>query len=676
MPVTLFVDNELLGALSGFGPSEGVQSLTQAVKSRIGGERSGRMFDSIRLETFQWRNDGAKSFPPCLPLLAACVLAATHMVSEGGIASSNYYRRFRDLLDLSGSGEPEGYGDVVPLLWHQLSWWLDVKMEGRVGKSTVRAHPTLAYIGFALSQALFRETDRRRLTEFFRWLGLKPGETVGEEELLSYFRVWPGVATLGPGIRRMLSEELYADDLARILSATAARWNGVVVDEAGRKTGQLVMVLDLSPPPSVGFMAERPAGFPAQARFRAGDDEVVLTASAEGWYDEVLPVDAEALEVGATLRLTGYRLAWRPRSVIPMRTEPALGRWSSVGHVMPSEAHCLLVRENEVDEVERFLKHNASAGWRPRTASGVIPAGWRLFTDVFIESPPAGTTGEAIACLVPSVGERPTLRGGLRLSGGYNTYLRGGEPDLWVPARNLGDEPIEITLVHSDIAEPLVHRFPSEGGKATLRMLGLPPGSQSVTLGPSTVSFQTIETIGETTASEAGSIANDLVADRDAYAATTSGAALVPSALALGQVRVCGALITGDEANLPPSKRPPLIALNRDEEFVVLGATPGQIERGARPTSPNWPEGLDLRPIGYEVHPRFEPVWILTRTRLGGLQARLRNAIEPSPVPPDDLSSDDVVEWGKQLLREPTLRDESAEPLWNRYVAVAKALLP
>jgi hypothetical protein len=205
-PVTLFIDDEVLAEVTGTDPGEAVADLAAAVRSRMG-PGTGNMFYPVLRDASIWKSAGGVGCPPFLPLLALGVLAAAHMAREGDVAAHNYYWRFRDLIGLDGSGMPRGYDETFPTLWNWLTWWLNEVKMGSLGVSTVHAHSWLTNTGYALSQALLRESDRQRMTHFFYWLDLEPGERLTEQELLQYFRVWARkYRRVGEGMLRMVGD--------------------------------------------------------------------------------------------------------------------------------------------------------------------------------------------------------------------------------------------------------------------------------------------------------------------------------------------------------------------------------------------------------------------------------------------------------------------------------------
>src|SRR6266540_4111863 len=267
-PVTFFVDDEVVWQLAGTKTAEqGVERLVSAVGSRLGTEAAGNLFRRIERDCVRWKRLNPDACPPSLPLLAVAVLAATHMARTERVPPHNYYRRFRDLLGLVGTGMPSGYDEAIPMMWRHLDWWLDYQKRGRLGASTIGEHYFYVNIGYALSQALFRESDRQQLTQFFRWLGLRPGDSIGPAELLSYYRAWAPGSNLSRGARTMAQDAHFAEQLERILTLAFGAWDGRVRDEAGRRAAEIVITLCLGTRPTMGLAAECPEGFPRLGTF-------------------------------------------------------------------------------------------------------------------------------------------------------------------------------------------------------------------------------------------------------------------------------------------------------------------------------------------------------------------------------------------------------------------------
>ena len=130
---------------------------------RLRGVRQG----SVRLPNA--RRSGKTKAPGCVAFLAAMSLAAHRMAPDDDIGENNYFRRLREILDLTdGSGRPEGMlkpGSEEPL-WTALNKWV---LEKGWRPSAERGDGVpMRYINYPLSQALLRDGDKGRLESAFR----------------------------------------------------------------------------------------------------------------------------------------------------------------------------------------------------------------------------------------------------------------------------------------------------------------------------------------------------------------------------------------------------------------------------------------------------------------------------------------------------------------------------
>jgi hypothetical protein len=666
-PVTFFVDDELLGRLDGSDdPDAAAAGFAGAVRSRIAPDSYGRRFNNIDRECTKWKVTGAAGFPPSLPLLAAAVLAGTRMAREEGIGKNNYWKRFRDLLDLQDSKDLKGASDVLPGLWRQLTWWLDQHHEERLGRSTVEKDEWWTIIGFALSQALFRESDRQHLTDLFRKIGLTPDESANPRELLQYFKAWAPGSPLSHGAKHMAADERYDERIVSILLDEASRWDGVLRDARGRKLGSLVLAYEPTPSPTYRLASERPEGFPDEATFTGCSYSQQLTASVEGWYAEMWPLDTRWLVEGLYLESETFVLAYRPVSVLPLARNRVLGCWASVSRVEPGEKYIVLADVHHASEVETFLATHAREEWKKET-DAFAPEGWALFSGVVIEESLRDVPAGPVSVLAPKLRERPTLKGGLPLDGGVGLYLCGGEPDLWLPSLL---DPDAVVLVDGVEIEG------SPGQRIALGTHRLRAGSHEVNVGATTLRFTTARGLRDAEATDAGRLGHELTHDDGQYVARSLGAVPLLSEQPPAVVAISGAHLLGSDGDLPASQTTIVLPL-AGRRYWVAGAKPGELDEPREPARPAWLDHAGhgdssdaLFPIGFEASPKFEAVWIVVE-RPGRTSVRLRQALDPSSA--QVLPSLAVNEWCGLFDLEPNLDGQELE-LWLRYREAAAAI--
>lgn len=114
------------------------------------------------------RDPGADGLPTCVAFLGAMVLAAHRMADQEVISESNYFTPLRRVLGLPDGeqGRPRGLqSGVEESLW--LLWNRWILRKGFL-PSAERGQGSAKYIHYALSQALLRDGDRRRLARVFR----------------------------------------------------------------------------------------------------------------------------------------------------------------------------------------------------------------------------------------------------------------------------------------------------------------------------------------------------------------------------------------------------------------------------------------------------------------------------------------------------------------------------
>lgn len=655
-PVYLSVDDEELEGLApvvGLEPQRASESFVAAVRQEFSSSSFyglyGRFFRAAR----EWRDAGVEQRPPpYLGLHALAVLAGSRMAHDenAGVASHNYYARYNELIGRDvADGRPPGFEELGKL-WEDLGHWLEVDCQGRRGRSTIRTHPTLAHIGFPISQCLLREADRRRLTEFFRSVGLEPGDEITGEELFTYLRNWatPGCALSAPAARviREASPEV-ASEISQIVRGEFEGWQGEVLDERGRSRSEIALTLEIRQGGhllTARFWPRRPNGFPQElAVHLPSGRSIPLRAMMDGWYEPLsIDVRGKELDRGLLLESDGYSFAYANSHVVPLRASEELGRWVSVPQVRAVEPHCVLVHASVLEDVRRFLTGYAESGWRELPASGGLPAGWRVFSQVQITSP-AYPTQDHLHRLVPRFGTASSFEGGLKITSGQ--YLVGGEPDLWVTVAEGDETSVEIDGEPAELGHRVVC--------LRLAEMGLPAGPHHIRVGGLTRRFTTFDGLPTPAPSGTGSLGHVLRRGRT-YMPDVAGAQPFPSdATSRGTVRVSGARAIASPADLPEPVHPPILLPAGFKRYTILGRAPGEVFEPTDPGRPAWLDvvGLDDQYQFFDVDQPlpFDAQWLMIE---GVAEIRIRALQRPPAPPAPEVASDaKLARWCEVITR-------------------------
>jgi hypothetical protein len=655
-PVYLSVDDEELEGLApmvGLEPHQASGSLAAAVCQEFSSSSFYGLYTRFFRATREWRNAGVgQRPPPYLGLHALAVLAGSRMARDetAGVASHNYYARYNELIgrDADG-GRPPGF-EELGRLWEDLGRWLEDDCRGERGQSTIRTHPTLAHIGFPISQCLLRAADRRRLTEFFRSVGLEPGDEITGEELFIYLRNWatPGCALSAPAARviREASPEV-ASQIAQIVMDEFGAWHGEILDERGRSRSEIALVLEIRQGGhllTARFWPRRPEGFPQELAVRLSSGRLLdLRAMINGWYEPLsVEVRGKELDRGLLLESDEYSFAYVESRVVPLRASEELGRWISVHQVRAAEPHCILAHTSALEDVRRFLTSYAEPGWRKLPESRGLPDGWTVFSHVQITSP-AYPSEDHLRRLVPRFGTASSLEGGLKITSGQ--YLVGGEPDLWVTVAEGDETSVEIDGEPAAVDDRVV-RF-------RLSEMGLAAGPHNIRVGGLTRRFTTFDGLPTTSPSGTGSLGHVLRRGR-VYMPDAAGAQRFPSdAASRGTVRISGARAIASPADLPEPVRPPILLPAGFKRYTVLGRAPGEIFEPADPGRPAWLDvvGLDDQYQFFDVDQPlpFDAQWLMIE---GIAEIRIRALQRPPAPPAPEVASDaKVARWCEAITR-------------------------
>ncbi|MEU9410311.1 hypothetical protein AB0E08_32140 [Streptomyces sp. NPDC048281] len=629
------------------------------------------LFSRIQRECKVWEQQGSPVPPPSLPVLALSVLAATRMASSDGMLKTNFYGRwiqlFGEQLSSSRANKLEHAFQDVAVMWEELDTWLE-QTGGLYGTSTVSTDEFYWKIGFPISQALVRGSDRQVLTRFFAATRLRPHnpDEVSDRELLRRLRVW----TAGRDRRlspRLMEELSSAPDTGETLIASLVKrladdWDGTLHEpereHRRRAIGLRLVVADRGR--RLEWLADACDGIDETSVAVPGGRTFTLYKAYGDVYEglESLHPSWQQLAHGLHLEGDDLVLEWAPQEVVLLRLHPHLGEWVSTEHFEPGEQHWILAADSALRAVRSMV--DALGGRTVREASAPVP-GWKLFKGVravngmaFARTLDRG--GDHAHVLEPQIRHRAALSGGLRIAPEYRVgagvaghFLRGGAPDLLLPASDSPDGRVEVVLdgrTEKLRADPRVP-FP-------LCMIPLEEGEHRVGTAHSSQVFTLHDGLHEGLPPGTGTLGYlcDVTARPELSDAAGS------------EVRIRG-------AEAPRSIRPPRTELLRSSvlEAVLLDAH-GGVRPAKQQSVPDWMASrLPAHALGpcLEVEVPAGYVWLVYRTAARWSVRALATAEDmPSPAPaPDDYA------WAYAIL---SAAQRLQDPVWLDYVAAAETI--
>ena len=210
----------------------------------------------LRVEAV-WREGAQDQPPPTLPVLALSVLAASEMRSDASGARHNYYIRLsqrtparrlrrRDRIAAAFTSANVAPSPDVAGMWQRIHRWMG-EQDGAFGTSTIPENPEWSRIGYPLSQALIRRSDRAALTRFFDRMNLRRAGVPSPEALLSLLKVWTHHRSQGFSERfvEVLDDPDVQDYLRPLIHELAVAWDGKVITAEGLRRLEFRLALDL-----------------------------------------------------------------------------------------------------------------------------------------------------------------------------------------------------------------------------------------------------------------------------------------------------------------------------------------------------------------------------------------------------------------------------------------------
>lgn len=510
-PTVLFLDDDELARMQPL-LDDAAGDLANAVRARLSLDAGRSMFWSISLDYRRWRLGPKEIPPPVLPVLALSVLAATRMHSDLTARSTNYYLRLAQAITPDDSPariegiredlEIRGAFVQVVAMWKGLHEWIEGQ-NGRVGTSTIPANPRPSRIGYPLSQAIVRKSDRAYLTRMFQVLDVSQDHVLDSEDMMRALDIWTRDSRnrFSDAFMAALADSKLRPLVAAVVSALARSWDGRVLSRDGKQRIVMKVEVDLDrwqirwlfPVPASGPQVLSLAD--AKDRWRVGLRKI----EGVGYYSAfgAPPVTSARMSSGVDLRNEEFSASFPPADIIFFSLDAETGAWSSVPGVVPFEDQLVAIASTRAAEFEELLVLAAADGWRriPQRRLRLLE-GYDLFERVrfsdgkVFRDALSSFPGVRAAGVFQEVIPRAKLVNGLPVAAAISAghYLVGGAPDLLLP---FDGEIRRLTVVLDGRADIVV----ANGFPFPIRRFIEGEGRHQIDVGGQVLAFSTIEEV-------------------------------------------------------------------------------------------------------------------------------------------------------------------------------------
>lgn len=440
-PLYLYTDRSVIEEVAGdagVDTTQAAEAFLEAVVSTLGGSEPFERWASAARSTSRHEQ------PPYLAVLCFLVYVAV----ERAETRFQYYPDLNKHLGLPGRGAPPGFDHHAPGIFGHFNQWL-VANQGRFGTPTAKKHPRLTNIGWPLSQALVRPSDRGLLVRLFREAGIKPSQQIPGAQLHSRVRRPLLTAADTPSKARLTTLDSNHPEVFRdVIEQEYRAWNGSI-----SLTGMQRLQLRLAYEPAAGcwWFASRPVPELDAHRWQVGD---VSGAMRRAKGVDASPSDLWSLVGGGAIGKIddGPALVSSPRGHRWLSIDRGVGGWAEVlERDLELDQFLLLPDSHHVEIPPKAQRHDDAPTGH---ALYMVPKGVEL-------NLPSDDVARAASS------RKPRLSGGLILRAATSTYLwcSTGSPEV----TGVGD----LVLVDGSQSVKVVD------GSASLAELSLPAGQHN-----------------------------------------------------------------------------------------------------------------------------------------------------------------------------------------------------
>ncbi len=421
------------------------------------------------------RHENPKGSPPMVAFLAVVVLAAEAM-GNGDANANAYYAQLFKILNVEGESDKKklegAYKDSVLLLWGYLKKWL-TELEWTQGIPTAEAL-SFPYVSVAMSQALVREGDRRKLSRMFDLMNFTPGEYVSPTEMTDYFNIWiqREDSHVSNSLKALWSKNSARERISEVLSKELEVWDGHVwggqagegpTGRGARQHGKLKLSLKKNSYMGVvrlvhGLVFNTPTQFPgSETTFYATSSPDIPLIFSKASKTQVALQNTAAIPLDTLLigdlQIQGENLPSPvrriPKDVVVLAFDEELQAFLEVEKAALGQALLVFIRDQAplIASLQRILTANAAPGFKVLSKNTIgLPTGWLAITDVqLISAQTSSFELRQFDALTPLASSQLILSGGLKIPGPITKkYLSGKAPILTAVSQNSNLVAVEL----------------------------------------------------------------------------------------------------------------------------------------------------------------------------------------------------------------------------------------
>lgn len=472
LPVYLDLDDSKFELITQHSALSGLEATRSGLTSAVGeaidwSAPKAKMLWPIVRESRLWmskflKHEEPDGRPPMIAFLAVAVLAAEEM-GNGEANANAYYDQLFKLLEVEDADVKRklesAYRDNVLVLWGYLKKWL-TELEWEFGMPTAEAlsHP---YVSVAMSQALVREGDRRKLGRMYDLMNFTPGEYISPAEMSDYFNMWiqREDSHVSNSLKALWSKNSARQRISEVLSKELEVWDGTVFGGAGNqgqgllsgnRQSKLKLALKVSSYLGVPRLlhslafSSQSANLDEQVTLHApSSPEVPLlfqqASKAYSILQNVASVPLDSMLTG-DLEVTqgsGQKSSRRiPKDVVVLAFDEELQMYLETERASFGQDLWVLIRNVPalMANLHKILNSNARPGFQPLADNAAgLPSGWVLIRNVQLVSAFDRTFElRQFEALSPLASSQLTLSGGLKIPGQMSSrkFLSGHAPEI------------------------------------------------------------------------------------------------------------------------------------------------------------------------------------------------------------------------------------------------------